>query len=92
MTIIQFLKELKATPRKWYLGAGGDIRFPVNNHKRNHCPLSKVAKTLPCQVYPSAKKMGLSRHSAERLWKAADVWPEGYDEKLRARLLKAVGL
>lgn len=97
MTLDEFLVALEKTPRDGWttravcIGAiRRDLRYCVPDIF--DCPLSAVAGTGNCgDAKKAARLLGIDMTTCRQIMKAADEAP-GYDEQLRAKLLKACGL
>lgn len=101
---LELLASLEDVP--WLTVGEGAIRAPTGTFLRNgvehrNCPLGVLARVdgITTETEGLAEKTGLSVEDASKLIDAADVcppivWevPQPFDPKLRARLLKAVGL
>ena len=93
----EFLSELRALRVEWHL-TGTHIRTyqRIEGWLREVCPLCAVANrihggTLTVQALPAAWTLGVPSDVAVEIMGAADTL-KGYDQGVRARLLKACGL
>ena len=85
MTLDEFFRKLRETPRNWEIGPAGAIR------QKMCCPLEIVAGTGPGSFWRAGRKLGLPTALVDEIVEAADE-DENHDPKLRARLLRACGL
>ncbi len=93
MNLTEFLHELGETRNGWTVI--GSIR-KEKPRGDSYCPITAVCMKVKgmsysMMMYPkAAEKLGLRTTTAHRIANAADY--ASYDPRLRARLLKAVGL
>ena len=92
MTLQQFLDKLAETPKRWVVGDDGmGARMGIRLDEK--CPIEAVAGMPAHHITRARSLLGLAPRTAQRVMYAADyTLGEGYDPKLRARLLKACGL
>ena len=92
MTYREFIKRLAETRRKWYLSDyGGFVRFKARKNGRQHCPISAVAGSQPCNDEEGAGMLGLRNNTRKAIVHAADGWRE-HNPRIRRDILKACGL
>ena len=85
MTQQEFITKLRRLRKRHpLLNQHGSIRFADH-----HCPLSALARVRTCDGWGAARKLGISKATAERIMDAADY---GQPSKLRTQMMKALGL
>ncbi len=102
MTIETFFKKLSKTPRKWKMpkkaNSDGFRLLTLIRDGVEYCPLTAVLKEPRESGYAYSakcqKELGLPYRLVLNIISAADYESpyEDYEQKLRARLLKACGL
>jgi hypothetical protein len=97
VTIEEFFRKLRATPRAWEVAFAGRIRLMRSDDEclsiNMQCPMAAVGSPTTKSVAATrhADNLGIPFKTAQKIMKASDNLP-GMDRRLRSRLLRACGL
>jgi hypothetical protein len=91
MTLDQFLKRLRKTPRDWKFLGDGEIRRRWRS-EHPQCPLTALVGLGEDDWRAAAEKLGIDLDVAETITDAADNDEGEASKRLRAKLLRACGL